>query len=99
MNGYIFLLVYVRGTYKSTGEWLPFENDRNDGRAVIDWISKQDWCDGNIGTFGASYVGFTQWCIADYSHPMLKTQFISVFGGHPYTSFYNRGMFREVTWS
>lgn len=98
-SGYVFLMVYVRGTVKSSGEWYPFHYERIDGRSVIDWISKQEWCDGNIGTFGASYVGLTQWCIADYEHPMLKTMFISVFGGHPYSNFYRRGMFREMIWS
>lgn len=98
-KGYICITVYDRGTVKSQGEWLPFENDRNDGIAIIDWISKQDWCDGNIGTYGFSYSGYDEWCIADYNHPNLKTMYISVYGGHPYNNFYRRGMFKEMIWS
>lgn len=97
--GYALVYVRVRGTLGSEGEWLPFENERNDGRDVIDWIAEQEWCDGNIGTFGASYLGHTQWCIADYDHPMLKTMFISVYGTNGYESFYRRGMFRQEIWT
>ena len=28
------------------------------------WLLEQPWCDGNIGTYGASYLGFTQWATA-----------------------------------
>lgn len=97
--GYAVLMVDVRGTRKSEGEWLPFENDRKDGMEVIDWIANQDWCDGNIGTYGVSYLGHSQWCIADYDHPALKTMFISMFPDDPYEIFYHRGMFRQEIWT
>lgn len=97
--GYACAVIQVRGTLQSEGEWLPFENEREDGRAVIDWIAKQAWCDGNIGCFGASYLGHTQWSVADYQHPMLKTLFISVYGADAYNNFYRRGMFRQDIWT
>lgn len=98
-HGYAYLTVDVRGALKSEGEWLPFENERRDGRAVIDWIAAQSWCDGNIGTMGSSYLGHTQWCIADYPHPALKAMYIGVYGIHPYHTFYRRGMFRPELWT
>lgn len=97
--GYAAVYVRVRGTLGSQGEWLPFKHEREDGRDVIDWIAKQYWCDGNIGTYGQSYLGHTQWSIADYDHPMLKTMFISVYGTNPYETFYRRGMFRQEVWT
>lgn len=97
--GYAYVNVNVRGTLQSEGKWLPFEHEREDGRAVIDWIAGQEWCDGNIGTMGESYLGHVQWCIADYQHPMIKTMFIGVYGVHPYHTFYRRGMFREEIWT
>lgn len=98
-QGYAAVLVEVRGTLNSEGDWLPFVHEREDGRAVIDWIVAQPWCDGNIGAFGASYLGHTQWAIADYHHPALKTLFISVYGAAPYHTFYRRGMFRQEIWT
>ena len=97
--GYAVVYVRVRGTLGSEGEWLPFKHEREDGRDVIDWIAQQPWCDGSIGTYGQSYLGHTQWSIADYDHPMLKTMFISVYGTNPYETFYRRGMFRQEIWT
>lgn len=98
-QGYVAVLVNVRGTLESEGQWEPFVHERQDGRDVIDWIAAQSWCDGNIGAFGASYLGHCQWSIADYHHPALKTLFISVFGAAPYNTFYRRGMFRQEIWT
>lgn len=101
-HGYAYLNVSVRGCLQSEGEFLPFENERKDGIAVIDWIAQQAWCDGNIGTMGESYLGLTQWCIADYHHPMLKTMYIGVYGARAYHFYYRRGMFRQdicTTWA
>lgn len=98
-QGYAAVLVNVRGTIDSEGSWTPFIHEREDGRDVIDWIVAQPWCDGNIGAFGASYLGHSQWAIADYHHPALKTLFISVYGAAPYNTFYRRGMFRQEIWT
>lgn len=97
--GYATILVEVRGSQTSEGEWLPFENEMKDGRDVLDWIAAQDWCDGNIGCFGGSYLGHTQWAVANSHHPALKSLFIQVYGPTPYDTFWRRGMFRQDIWS
>lgn len=40
---------------------------------MIDWISKQPWCNGSVGMYGGSYNGFTQWAACKTLHPALKT--------------------------
>lgn len=97
-HGYAVALVQVRGAVHSEGEFQALEESK-DGRDVIDWLAEQPWCDGNIATIGASYCGNTQWSIADYHHPMLKTMFISVFGAESYDVFYHRGLFRAEVWT
>jgi putative CocE/NonD family hydrolase len=72
-RGYIGVIAYTRGKRLSPNEILPYENDANDTYDVIDWISKQKWCDGRIGMFGGSYNGFTQWAATKKMHPALKT--------------------------
>lgn len=94
-RGYSVVYNHVRGTGRSDGKWAPFENEGKDGREVIDWIAIQEWCDGNIGTWGSSYSGYVQWSIADYDYPMLKTMCISMYGPDPYNFLYRRGMFRQ----
>jgi putative CocE/NonD family hydrolase len=42
-------------------------NEPNDGADTIAWLLEQPWCDGNIGTYGPSYLGFVQWAGATAS--------------------------------
>jgi uncharacterized protein len=58
--GYAVAIQDCRGRYDSDGEWEPYIHEQADGRETHDWIGRQPWCDGNIGTFGISYVGLTQ---------------------------------------
>ena len=72
-KGYVGVIAYARGKRLSPDEIWPYENDANDTYDVIDWISKQKWCDGRVGMFGGSYNGFTQWASTKKLHPALKT--------------------------
>lgn len=71
-RGYVVVVQDVRGTGESKGAFDPMMSERKDGYDTIDWISKQDWCDGNVGMIGASYGGFVQWAAAVEHHPALK---------------------------
>ena len=97
-QGYALVMVQVRGTTRSEGDFLAIQEDA-DGRAVLDWVGRQNFCDGNIATFGGSYVANTQWAVADYHHPMLKTMFIAMFGAESYSAFYHRGLFNLEAWA
>ncbi|MGK0236234.1 MAG: putative CocE/NonD family hydrolase [Psychroserpens sp.] len=72
-KGYVGVIAYARGKHLSPDQIWPYENDANDIYDVIDWISKQNWCDGRVGMFGGSYNGFTQWASTKKLHPALKT--------------------------
>ena len=48
-----------------------YENDRNDGFDVIDWMIKQVWCNGQVVMFGKSKWGISQWRVAQTFHPNL----------------------------
>ncbi|QOG02452.1 CocE/NonD family hydrolase [Flavobacterium sp. MDT1-60] len=70
---YIGVIAYSRGKRFSPAEIFPYENEANDTYDVIDWISKQEWCNGSVGMYGGSYNGFTQWAACKKMHPALKT--------------------------
>lgn len=72
-KGYIGVIAYTRGKKNSPDELIPYEHDGDDVYEVIDWISKQEWCNGNVGMYGGSYNGFTQWASTKRLHPALKT--------------------------
>ena len=73
-KGYVGVIAYTRGKrYSPIAEVLAYEYDGRDAYDVIDWISKQSWCNGKVGMMGGSYNGFTQWAAAKKLHPALKT--------------------------
>ena len=58
--GFAVAIQDCRGRYDSDGLWEPYVHETEDGIDTHEWIGCQPWCDGNVGTFGISYVGFTQ---------------------------------------
>jgi len=61
-----------RGRGDSGGHYSGYVDEGPDGRATVRWIARQPWCDGNIGTFGASALGMTQYALAPGAPPELK---------------------------
>ncbi|HTJ49246.1 MAG TPA: CocE/NonD family hydrolase [Cyclobacteriaceae bacterium] len=72
-HGYVGIIVNTRGKYLSPQAVEPFEHDASDAYDVMDWISKHPWCNGKIGMYGGSYLGFSQWSAVRKVHPALKT--------------------------
>ena len=64
-RGYQVLIQSCRGTFGSGGDWVPMRNERADGRATLEWVAAQPWFDGQLCTFGPSYLGLTQWAVVD----------------------------------
>lgn len=71
-RGYAVALIDCRGRYDSEGTWVPYVNDPQDGCDAQQWLGRQPWCDGKIGTFGVSYNGFTQLMAAPLAGPHLR---------------------------
>lgn len=71
-HGFAVVVQDVRGKFGSEGEAFPFRAEVEDGYDTLEWIVGQNWCDGNVGMFGDSYYGFTQWAAVASKHPALK---------------------------
>ncbi len=72
--GYNVIVQTTRGRFDSEGiDDGVFVDDEADGRATLDWISGQPWFNGSLSMFGSSYLGYTQWAVADGAPPFLKT--------------------------
>ena len=71
-RGFQVLVQSCRGTFGSGGVLDPFHQERADGLATVEWIKQQDWFNGELVTFGASYLGLVQWAIARELGPTLK---------------------------
>ena len=70
---YVGVVAYARGIRTNTKDYAPFEHEEKDIYDIIDWISKQTWCNGKVAMYGGSYTGFSQWATAKNLHPALKT--------------------------
>ena len=77
-QGFHVVLQSCRGTFDSGGEFDPLRHERDDGLDTLGWIERQPWFDGNLFTFGPSYLGFTQWAIAADAGPALKGMLAAV---------------------
>ncbi|MGN6360189.1 MAG: CocE/NonD family hydrolase [Thermomicrobiales bacterium] len=73
-RGYAALTVDLRGLGNSGGSSPePFApQEGRDGHAVVEWIARQPWCNGNVGMWGVSYPGITALATAATRPPHLK---------------------------
>ena len=63
-HGMAAVLQDTRGYGDSEGEKMQFDADGwgtlRDGQDTVEWVKKQPWCNGKIGTWGVSALGITQ---------------------------------------
>lgn len=78
--GYVVALVNFRGTHLSEGTWVGYRalgwGDLKDGYDMCEWLAKQKWCTGKVGTFGSSQGGFAQNFLAVTQPPHLTCQYM-----------------------
>lgn len=65
----------VRGKYSSEGKFIPFINEIKDGEATLDWLGQQPWCNGKIGMWGSSYLGYAALRLTSSHHKNLQSIF------------------------
>lgn len=70
-RGYVFATVDVRGRGNSGGTFTPFAQEVDDGYDVVEWLARQPWCNGRVGMWGVSYLGYAQWAAASRAPPHL----------------------------
>jgi putative CocE/NonD family hydrolase len=71
-RGYVVIVQDTRGRLASEGEFRPFETEAEDGIDTIAWAAGLPYSDGQVGMYGLSYFGFTQWSAALEQPPALK---------------------------
>src|SRR5262245_22328729 len=92
-RGYQVVVQSCRGTFGSGGEWLPFQTDRDDGLATVEWLRHQPWFGGQVGMFGPSYMGFVQWAIAADCPDEVRALSVLIGTSEPRRMMYPDGAF------
>jgi len=69
-RGYAVALQNERGRFFSEGNYDDYlRGASTDGYDTVDWIAKQPWSNGKVGTIGCSSAGQQQWVMAAGNHP------------------------------
>jgi putative CocE/NonD family hydrolase len=71
-QGYMVAVQDVRGKFDSEGSFIPQAGDVDDGYDTVEWLAKQPWSNGKVGSIGCSYSGDTQILMAQAKPPHLK---------------------------
>ncbi len=90
-RGYAVVIQDTRGRWNSEGDGYPLVHEKEDGYDAVEWAARQPWSDGQVGMFGASYVGYTQMAAASLRPPALKTITPMVTFCDPYDAFHTGG--------
>ena len=78
--GYVVCAENYRGAGLSEGTWVGYRalgwGEMQDGYDTVEWLAKQKWSTGKIGTFGSSQAGFAQNFLAVTRPPHLVAQYM-----------------------
>lgn len=70
-QGYTVAVQDKRGKFESEGEYVVSGGDAEDGYDTVDWLARQPWSNGKVGTYGCSYLGDVQIFQARLRNPHL----------------------------
>jgi len=71
LENYNVFITDWRGRFASSGAKKTKSNNATDGYDVVEWIAKQVWSNGKIGTYGGSALGDVQFKTASLKPPHL----------------------------
>jgi uncharacterized protein len=101
-QGFQVFIQSTRGTFGSGGQFRPFLPERHDGLATVAWLRDQPWCDGQVSMVGGSYLGHTQWAVAPYVDPPLRSVSLNITMAKFTAAFYQYGapsLLNTLTWT
>lgn len=90
-RGFAVAVQDTRGRNDSEGEFKPLTCEIEDGSDTLDFLAAQDWCNGQIGTIGGSYLGYVQWAMAASGNKNLKAMVSEVTAGSAFIDMPRRG--------
>ena len=93
-RGYAYVVQHCRGCGMSEGEWIPYEDERADGLATLDWLRGLPWYNGEIFLDGASYLASVHFAYLDSNPSDVKGAAMSVQDVDRYNIVYRNGFFK-----
>jgi len=93
-RGYAVLFQHCRGQGKSTGAFVPYLHEREDGLAFRAWIRSQPFYRGELYLLGASYTASLHYATAPFE-PDVKGAVFEVQDSERYRLWYRNGQMRR----
>lgn len=90
-RGYQVLLLSVRGTSGSTGSFRGWHLAPGDAEDLLAWLRTRPWFPGAFATWGASFLGYTQWDLSSQSAPEWKAAIIQDAPSAAYEALFAEG--------
>ncbi|MDT0303723.1 CocE/NonD family hydrolase [Streptomonospora wellingtoniae] len=90
-RGYQVLIVSTAGTGGSSGRFRGWLLDPGEPGAIMDWLRTRSWFPGAMATWGASFLGYTQWQMGTESVDEWRAALIQDAPPEVYTTFLYRG--------
>jgi uncharacterized protein len=79
-RGYAYVVQNERGHFFSEGNYDILGPPRTDGYDALEWLSKQPWSNGKVGTTGCSSTAEYQMGVAATEHPAYAAMNVQGFG-------------------
>ena len=102
-RGYVTVVQDCRGRYASEGGFTKYVDEGPDGYDTLEWLARQPWCNGKVGTYGLSYAAHAQAALACLNPPNLSCMWLDSggFSNAFLSGCRNGGAFelRQVTWA
>lgn len=91
--GYAVVVQHCRGRGKSSGDCIPYLNERRDGLGLQEWVRKQPFYNGEIYLVGCSYTSSVHLVTAPFAED-IKGAVIMVQDSDRYNCNYRNGFFK-----
>lgn len=93
-HGYAVVFQHCRGQGKSTGAFVPYVHEREDGLALREWIRGQSFYNGELFLCGASYEASLHYTTAPFESD-VKGAVLEVQDSERYRLWYRNGQMRK----
>ena len=93
-RGYACVYQHCRGCGMSEGDWVPYESERADGLALLEFIRRLPWYNGEIYLVGSSYPASVHFAYLDTNPPDVKGAALWVQDVNRYNISYRNGFFK-----
>lgn len=93
-RGYALVFQHCRGCGMSEGEWIPYDVEREDGLALLDFVRTLPWYNGEIFLSGGSYGASVHLSYLDTAPPDVKGARLTVQDLDRYNICYHNGFFK-----